>query len=141
MHQRGWVHSLRDIHTRKKTDPEDEGRSIWARQGNAGYDDAVAWVEQGPDPSHSARQQQPARVASHQAGEQRWWALCQPVAQTSAFPHTVCERMERLLPERGGSLSLVYLRTSIWPNAACARWSLLAPAVTARVPPKALRLA
>jgi len=99
LHQRCWVHYLRDIHNLKKKYPDDEGLLLWAKQVKAVYEDAVAWAEQGPDPQLSARQQQQARVAQQHAFEQRLWALCQPFAHTRAFQHTLCERMERFLPE------------------------------------------
>ena len=99
LHQRCWVHYLRDIHHLKKKYPEDEGLLTWAKQVKAVYDDAVAWVEQGPDPCLSARKQQQACVAQQHTFEQRLWALCQPFAHTLAFQHTLCERVERFLPE------------------------------------------
>ncbi|HLI06882.1 MAG TPA: IS66 family transposase [Ktedonobacteraceae bacterium] len=99
LHQRCWVHYLRDIHNLKKKYPQDEGLLLWAQQVKQVYDDAVTWAEQGPDPHLSARQQQQAGVAQQHAFEQRLWALCQPFAHTLAFQHTLCERMERFLPE------------------------------------------
>jgi transposase len=99
LHQRCWVHSLRDIHNLKKKYPEDEELLLWAKQVKAVYEDAVTWAEHGPDPTLSARKQQQARVAQQHAFEQRLWALCQPFAHTQAFQHTLCERLERFLPE------------------------------------------
>lgn len=98
LHQRWWVHSLRDIHTLKKNAPDDEGLLLWAKPVTAVSEDAVAWAEQGPDPSLSARTHQHVRVEHHHAFEQRRWALCQPFPHTLAFHQTVCERMERVLP-------------------------------------------
>lgn len=99
LHQRCWVHYLRDIHNLKKKYPDDEGLLLWASQVKAVYEEAVAWVEQGPDSSLSARKQQQARVVQQHAFEQRLGALCHPFAHTLAFQHTLCERMERFLPE------------------------------------------
>lgn len=99
LHQRCWVHYLRDIHTLKKKYPEDEGLLLWAKQVKVLYEEAVTWAEQGPDSSLPARQQQQARVAQQHAFEQRLWGLCHPFAHTLAFHHTLCERMERFLPE------------------------------------------
>jgi transposase len=99
LHQRCWVHYLRDIHNLKKKYPEDESLQLWAKQVKALYEEAGNWVEQGPDSSLPARKQQLARVAQQHAFEQRLWALCQPFAHTLAFQHTLCERMERFLPE------------------------------------------
>ena len=99
LHQRCWVHYLRDIHNLKKKYPEDESLQLWAKQVKALYEEAGSWVEQGPDSSLPARKHQVARVAQQHAFEQRLWALCQPFAHTLAFQHTLCERMERFLPE------------------------------------------
>lgn len=99
LHQRGFVHYLRDIHTLKKKYPQDEGLLLWATQVKAVYDDAVTWAEQGPDPHLSAQKQQQARLAHQHAFEQRLWALCQPFVHTPAVQHTLCERIERFLPE------------------------------------------
>src|SRR6266480_7434467 len=99
LHQRCWVHYLRDIHNLKKKYPEDESLQLWAKQVKALYEEAGSWAEQGPDSSLPARKQQLARVAQQHAFEQRLWALCQPFAHTLAFQHTLCERMERFLPE------------------------------------------
>lgn len=99
LHQRWWVHSLRAIHNLKKKYPDDEGLLLWATQVKAVSEDAVAWAEQGPDPSLSARKPQDIRVAHQHAFEQRLWERCQPFAHTLTFQHTLCERMERFLPE------------------------------------------
>jgi len=99
LHQRCWVHYLRDIHNLKKKYPADEDLLLWAKQVKALYEEAVIWAEQGPDSSLPARKQQQVRVAHQHAFEQRLWALCQPFAHTLAFQHTLCERMERFLPE------------------------------------------
>jgi len=99
LHQRCWVHYLRDIHNVKKKYPQDERLQLWAKQVKALYEEAENWVEQGPDSSLPARKQQMARVAQQHALEQRLWALCQPFAHTLAFQHTLCERVEHFLPE------------------------------------------
>jgi len=99
LHQRCWVHYLRDIHNMKKKYPQDEELLSWAKQVKTVYEDAVAWAEHGPDPHLSARQQSLARVLQQHTFEQRLWAVCQPFAHTQAVQHTLCERMERFLPE------------------------------------------
>ena len=99
LHQRCWVHYLRDIRNLKKKYPQDDKLLLWARQVKAVYEQAVSWAQHGPDPSLSAHKQQQARVAQQHAFEQRLWTLCQPFAHTLAFQHTLCERMERFLPE------------------------------------------
>jgi hypothetical protein len=96
---RCWVHSLRALHNRKKKDLDGDGQLLWAKQVTAISEDAIAWAEQGPDFSLSARTHQHVRVEHQHAFEQRLWALCQPLPHTLAFYHILCERMERFLPE------------------------------------------
>jgi transposase len=66
----------------------------WAKDVKALYEQAVAWAELELDPLMSARQQERARVA-----QQHVWKLCQPSAHTTAPQHTLCERVEQVLPE------------------------------------------
>ncbi len=54
-------------------------------------------TEQGPDPHLSPRQQQ--RHAQQHAFEQQFLAVCRPYVGTAAAHHTLCERVERFLPE------------------------------------------
>ena len=63
------------------------------------YDEAVAWVADGPEQNASPRRQSLARVAQQHAFEQHLWQLCQPYVRTAAPQHTLCERVERFLPE------------------------------------------
>ena len=99
LHQRCWVHFLRDVHDLKDDVPQDEDLRSWAKEVKALYEQAVAWTEQPPDPGLSPRHQHRVRVAHQHAFEQRLWKLCQPYAHTSAPHHTLCERVERFLPE------------------------------------------
>jgi transposase len=99
LHQRCWVHFLRDVHELKDDFPLDEELRSWAKDVKALYEQAVAWIAQDPDPGLSPRQQQQVRVAHQRAFEQQLWKLCQPYAHTSAPQHTLCERVERFLPE------------------------------------------
>lgn len=71
LHQRCWVHYLRDVHDLKEKYPHDEQLLSWATSVKAIYDEAVAWVEQGPDPNASPRTQKLVRVAQQHAFEQR----------------------------------------------------------------------
>jgi transposase len=82
LHQRCWVHFLRDGHDLK-----------------AVYERAVAYAATGPDPGLSPRQQQQERVAQQHLFEQQLWEICQPYVGTDAPQHTLCERVERFLPE------------------------------------------
>jgi hypothetical protein len=99
LHQRCWVHFLRDVHELKDAFPEDEDLRSWGKEVKALYEQAVAWAGQPPDPKLSPRQQHQVRVAHQHAFEQRLWKLCQPYAHASAPHHTLCERVERFLPE------------------------------------------
>src|SRR3989441_8121990 len=79
--------------------PDDEPLRTWASCVKTIYEQAVAWAEQGPDTALSPRQQQQARAAQQHAFEQQLWQLCQPYVRTAAPQHTLCERVERFLPE------------------------------------------
>ncbi len=100
LHQRCWEHFLRDGHELKEKYPHDEELFTWAASVKAIYDAAVAWAEHGPDPHLSPRTQQQARMAQQHAYEQQLWHLCQPYVGTATPQHTLCERVERFLPER-----------------------------------------
>lgn len=56
LHQRCWVHFLRDIHELKEKYPLDGPLLIWAKAIKAIYDEAIAWAEQGSDPSLTPRE-------------------------------------------------------------------------------------
>ena len=96
-HQRCWVHFLRDRHELKEQYPEDADVQQWAKDVKALYDRAVAYA--GADPSLPAAKQEAARRKQQHAFEQDLWQLCVPYAHTSSPLHTLCERVERFLPE------------------------------------------
>lgn len=97
LHQRCWVHLLRDRHELKEQYPEDAEVHQWAKDVKALYERAVAYA--GPDPSLPAAKQEAARRTQQRAFEQELWQLCAPYAHTSSPLHTLCERVERFLPE------------------------------------------
>ena len=99
LHQRCWVHYLRDVHDLKKEYPDDEELRRWAKAVKDVYEEAVAWAAQGPDAGLFPRQQQQERAAQQHAFEKRLWALCQPYVQTAAPQQTLCKRVEQFLPE------------------------------------------
>jgi transposase len=99
LHQRCWVHYLRDVHDLKEKYPHDEPLLSWATSVKAIYDEAVAWVQQGPDPNASPRMQKLIRVAHQHAFEQRLWLVCAPYVNTSTPMQTLCKRVETFLPE------------------------------------------
>ncbi len=97
LHQRCWVHLLRDRHELKEQYPEDADVQQWAKDVKAVYDRAVAYT--GPDLSLSPAKQEAARRRQQRAFEQELWQLCAPYAHTSSPLRTLCERVERFLPE------------------------------------------
>ncbi len=99
LHQRCWVHFLRDAHELKDKHPHDEALFAWAASVKAIYERAVKWAESGPDPGLSPPQQQQRRQEQQQTFEQELWLVCQPYLRTAAPQHTLCERVERFLPE------------------------------------------
>lgn len=99
LHQRCWVHYLRDVHDLKEKFPHDEQLFAWAKSVKAIYDQAVAWAEHGPEPHLTARQQQVACVAQQHAFEQQLWTLCQPYVSVPVPQQTLCKRVETFLPE------------------------------------------
>jgi transposase len=99
LHQRCWVHYLRDVHDLKEKYPHNEQLLSWATSVKAIYDEAIAWVEQGPEPNTSPRMQKLVRVAQQHAFEQRLWQVCAPYVNTSMPMQTLCKRVETFLPE------------------------------------------
>lgn len=99
LHQRCWVHFLRDVHDLKEKYPLDESLLIWARAVKALYDKAVAWVEKNAEINASPRQQHHTRVAQQHAFERQLWHVCAPYVNTSTPMQTLCKRVENFLPE------------------------------------------
>jgi len=97
LHQRCWVHFLRDIHELKKRHPNNEELLTWSKDVKEIYDRAVAYT--GPDLALPVAKQQAARRVQQRAFEQELWAVCAPYAHTKTPMHTLCERVERFLPE------------------------------------------
>jgi transposase len=97
LHQRCWVHLLRDRHEFKEQHPDDAEVQHWATDVKAIYDRAVAYP--GPDLSLPAAKQEAHRRKQQHAFEQELWQVCAPYAHTSSPLHTLCERIERFLPE------------------------------------------
>ncbi len=79
--------------------PQDEALFAWVSSVKAIYERAVTWAESGPDPGLSPRQAQQEREARQHVFEQQLWQVCQPYLRTVAPQHTLCERVERFLPE------------------------------------------
>ncbi|GHO72452.1 transposase [Ktedonobacter sp. SOSP1-85] len=99
LHQRCWVHFLRNVHELKKKFPQDEALLTWAKEVKAIYDDAVAWARLAPDPRLTPRAQHQARVAQQHVFEQGLWKLCHPFLQEDVPQQTLCKRVGSFLPE------------------------------------------
>ncbi|MFL5664961.1 MAG: IS66 family transposase [Ktedonobacteraceae bacterium] len=97
LHQRCWVHFLRDIHDLKKLHPEEAEVWQWGNQVKQIYERAKA--APAPDPQAPPAKQHAQRVALQHAFEQDLWQVCAPFVQTQTPMHTLCERVERFLPE------------------------------------------
>jgi transposase len=95
VHQRCWVHFLRDVHELKEKYPHDEQLFTWAASVKTIYEQAVTWAQQHLSP----RKQQQTCVAQQHAFEQHLWQVCQSYVRSTAPQHTLCERVERFLPE------------------------------------------
>ncbi|MGH3851078.1 MAG: IS66 family transposase, partial [Pseudonocardiaceae bacterium] len=97
LHQRCWVHFLRDGHDLKEKYPDDAALQAWFKEVKALYERALSYV--GPDPTWPLAKQEAARRREQHAYEQDLMQLCAPYLRTSAPMHTLCERVERFLPE------------------------------------------
>ena len=97
LHQRCWVHLLRDDHELKEQYPDDPQVQQWVKDVKAVYERAVAYP--GPDASLPPAKQEAQRPKLQHAFEQELWQRCAPYAHTSSPLHTLCERIERFLPE------------------------------------------
>src|SRR5258708_15578830 len=78
------VHYLRDIHKLKDKYPDDEEVWRWAKAVKDVYDQAVAWVAQGPGPGWSPHHLQQMRVAQQHVFEQR--RMAPSASRTCARP-------------------------------------------------------
>jgi|SRR5579859_2069952 transposase len=97
LHQRCWVHLLRDGHDLTEQYPNDATLHHWFTQLKALYERACSYG--GPDLSLPPANQQAARRQQQLAFEQELLQVCAPYVGTSAPMHTLCERVQRFLPE------------------------------------------
>lgn len=97
LHQRCWVHFVRDIHDLKKVHPEHAQLWQWAKEVKQSYERAKA--APAPDPRLPTAKQHTQRVALQHTFEQELWQICAPFVHTQVPLHTLCERVERFLPE------------------------------------------
>jgi transposase len=97
LHQRCWVHFLRDGHDLTEHYPDDAAVQAWFNAVKALYEQARAYA--GPDKSLPLARQQAARRQHQQFLEQELWQLCAPYVQSSSPLQTLCKRVQRFLPE------------------------------------------
>lgn len=101
LHQRCWVHLLRDVHALKEKHPEDAGVQAWAKQIVALYRRAKAVAKQGPPPGQSAGEERIWRRRQRRGFEQALRQCCEPFwGKPSTAPQRVlCQRIQKYLPE------------------------------------------
>jgi len=97
LHQRCWVHFLRDGHDLTEQYPDDVAVQEWFSAVSALYAKARGYA--GPDPALPLARQQAARRQQQQSREQELWHLCAPYVQSSSPLQTLCKRVQRFLPE------------------------------------------
>lgn len=96
-HQRCWIHLLRDIHELKQAHPDNEEVTQWADAVRKVYDRAKAYA--GPDLDLPEVQQKAERRKQQLRFEQELWEICEPHVRKGLPMSTLCERVEKFLPE------------------------------------------
>jgi transposase len=97
LHQRCWVHLLRDIHELKGKHKEDRQLKQWAGAVKAIYEEAKAY--KGPNGRLGSVEQEAERVKRQREYEQELMRVCRPHLKKKKPHSTLCERIERFLPE------------------------------------------
>lgn len=97
MHQRCWVHLLRDIHELKEKHGKDKSLRKWAAAVKAIYERAKKY--KGPSAKLGPVQQQAERVRRQREFEQELLRVCRPHLKKKRLQSRLCERIERFLPE------------------------------------------
>jgi transposase len=97
LHQRCWVHLLRDIHGLKDQHGQDQSLRKWAAKVKAIYERAKA--DKGPSGKLTAVEQQGERVRRQREFEQELLKVCRPHLKRKRRQSRLCERIERFLPE------------------------------------------
>jgi transposase len=93
LHQRCWVHLLRDIHELKEKWPGDAELEEWAGGVDGLYHRARDWVDAHPEAERGER------VAAQRQFEEELMDLCLPYLKSDRPQRVLCERIERFLPE------------------------------------------
>lgn len=97
LHQRCWVHLLRDIHELKEKHPKDQGLRKWAAKVKAIYERAKGY--QGPSAKLAPSEQQAERVRRQREFEQELLKVCRVQLKKKRVQSRLCERVERFLAE------------------------------------------
>jgi transposase len=97
LHQRCWIHLLRDIHELKERHADDRKLKQWAQAVKAIYEGAKQY--KGPNARLDAVEQKQQRVKRQREYEQELMRVCRPHLKKKRLQSTLCERIERFLPE------------------------------------------
>ncbi len=97
LHQRCWVHLLRDIHELKEKHKQDRQLRRWAEAVKAIYERAKGY--KGPRARLGPGEQKAERVRQQRAFEQELMRVCRPHLKKKRLQSRLCERVERFLPE------------------------------------------
>ena len=97
LHQRCWVHLLRDIHDLKEKHAKDQELRKWAAKVKAIYERAKGYI--GPSAKLAVGEQRAERVRRQREFEQELLRVCRPHLRKKRVQSRLCERIERFLPE------------------------------------------
>lgn len=97
LHQRCWVHLLRDIRELKEKHADDEQLKDWAEAVKAIYEEAKGY--RGPPARLGPVEQKAERVRRQREFEKELIEVCRPHLKKNKPQTTLCERIERFLPE------------------------------------------
>lgn len=97
LHQRCWVHLLRDIHELREKHATDKGVKKWAQAVKSIYEEAKAY--KGPNHRLGPVEQKAQRVRRQREYERELMRVCRPHLKKKRAYSTLCERIERFLPE------------------------------------------
>jgi hypothetical protein len=97
IHQRCWVHLLRDIHELKEKHAQDKQLKRWAQAVKAIYERAKEY--KGPNARLGPVEQRQQRVKRQREFERELMSVCRPHIKKKRLQSTLCERVERFISE------------------------------------------
>jgi transposase len=97
LHQRCWVHLLRDIHELRDKPAADKQLKRWAEAVKAIYERAKKY--RGPNARLDPVKQKRERVNRQREFERELMRECRPHLRKKRVQSRLCERVERFLPE------------------------------------------